>query len=170
MSTLWCSKTPTPEKSEIFAKRVQIPSKQCSACEAMFFRSVECFRVVKVFAKPGWSVLSALCVVLERHWNDLSNWHKTGSVWTALSSKLVVAIQNRIVIAVMIESFIHIPLYPNVKVVWLHFLSLPVKTRSVERAFSEIRLLKTWLRSTMSDECRSAWCASTMTWSSHTNS
>ena len=38
-----------------------------------FFRSVECFRVVKVFAKPGWSVLRALCVVLERDWTDLSN-------------------------------------------------------------------------------------------------
>ena len=41
--------------------------------------------------------------------------------------------------------------YPNIKVVLLVFLTLPVTTASVERAFSEMRLLKTWLRSTMTD-------------------
>ena len=47
-------------------------------------------------------------------------------------------------------------LYPNVKVVFLVFLTLPVTTCSVERSFSEMRLLKTWLRSSMTDERLSA--------------
>jgi len=54
------------------------------------------------------------------------------------------------------DRVVHITLYPNIKGVWLHFLSRPVTTCSVERAFSEMRLLKTWLRSTMSDERLSA--------------
>ena len=47
---------------------------------------------------------------------------------------------------------LNIDLFPNIKVVVIHFLTLPVTTCSVERAFSEMRLLKTWLRSTMTDE------------------
>ena len=46
---------------------------------------------------------------------------------------------------------VNIDWYPNIKVVLIHFLTLPVTTCSVERSFSEMRLLKTWLRSTMTD-------------------
>lgn len=51
---------------------------------------------------------------------------------------------------------INIDLFPNIKVVLIHFLTLPVTTCSAERSFSELRLLKTFLRSTMSDERLSA--------------
>ena len=51
---------------------------------------------------------------------------------------------------------LNMDLYPNIKVVLIHFLTLPVTTCSVERSFSEMRLLKTWLRSTRSDEHLSA--------------
>lgn len=47
---------------------------------------------------------------------------------------------------------LNMDLFPNVLVVFLHFLTLPVTTCSAERSFSEMRLLKTWLRSTMGDE------------------
>lgn len=42
--------------------------------------------------------------------------------------------------------------YPNVKCMFLLFLTLPVTTCSCERSFSALRRLKTWLRSTMGDE------------------
>ena len=51
---------------------------------------------------------------------------------------------------------LNMSLYPNIKVVFLLFLTLPVTTASMERAFSEMRLLKTWLRSTISDPCLSS--------------
>ena len=54
------------------------------------------------------------------------------------------------------KSGFNIDLYPNVNVIFLHFLSLPVTTCSVERSFSEMRLLKTWLCSTMTDNCLSS--------------
>ena len=46
---------------------------------------------------------------------------------------------------------VNIDWYPSIKVVLIHFLTLPVTTCSVERSFSEMRLLKTWLRSTLTD-------------------
>ena len=51
---------------------------------------------------------------------------------------------------------VNMDLYPNIKVICVHFLTLPVTTCSVERSFSELRRLKTWLRSTMTDTRLSA--------------
>ena len=68
-------------------------------------------------------------------WRDVCEQERPRKICDALNSKAV-----------------NIELYPNVKVVFIFFISLPVTTCSVERSFSELRLLKTWLRSTMRDE------------------
>ena len=51
---------------------------------------------------------------------------------------------------------VNVELYPNITIILVHFLTLPVTTCSVERSFSEMRRLKTWLRSTMTDSRLSA--------------
>ena len=42
--------------------------------------------------------------------------------------------------------------FPSIQVVLEVFVILPVTTASVERGFSEMRILKSWLRSTMKDK------------------
>ena len=48
--------------------------------------------------------------------------------------------------------------YPAVRDALLILLTLPAPTCTVERPFSTIRRVKTWLRSTMSDERLSGLC------------
>ena len=43
MSTLWCSKIPIPEKSEIFARRLQIPSKHAQPARQCSFALLDAF-------------------------------------------------------------------------------------------------------------------------------
>ena len=52
----------------------------------------------------------------------------------------------------------HCDFFPAVKEAILIVLTLPATTCSIERSFSTLRRVKTWLRSTMSDERLSALC------------
>ncbi|CAN0032841.1 unnamed protein product, partial [Heterosigma akashiwo] len=49
-------------------------------------------------------------------------------------------------------------MFKNVMVVLRIYATLPFTTASVARVFSELRLLKTWLRSTMKDDHLTALC------------
>ncbi|KAM4697848.1 zinc finger MYM-type protein 1-like [Rhinophrynus dorsalis] len=49
-------------------------------------------------------------------------------------------------------------LFPSVRQAILIALTLPVTTCTVERSFSTMRRVKTWLRSTMADDCLSGLC------------
>lgn len=53
----------------------------------------------------------------------------------------------------IIDSYVACPeaFYPNVKVLLKIFATLPVTTATTERTFSYLKLLKTYLRSTMSE-------------------
>ena len=42
--------------------------------------------------------------------------------------------------------------YPNVHILFKLLLVLPISTATAERTFSSLRILKTWLRSTMAEE------------------
>ena len=46
----------------------------------------------------------------------------------------------------------HIELYPAVRQAFITLLTLPATTCTVERSFSTLRRVKTWLRTTMSDD------------------
>ena len=52
----------------------------------------------------------------------------------------------------------HCDFFPAVKEAILIVLTLPATTCSIERSFSTLRRVKTWLRSTMTDERLSALC------------
>lgn len=43
-------------------------------------------------------------------------------------------------------------LYPNIHILLKLLLVLPISTATAERTFSSLRILKTWMRSTMADE------------------
>ncbi len=58
----------------------------------------------------------------------------------------------------MIDLLHHTDLFPSVKQAILIALTLPVTTCTVERSFSTMRRVKTWLRSTMADERLSGLC------------
>ena len=52
----------------------------------------------------------------------------------------------------------HIELYPAVRQAFITLLTLPATTCTVERSFSTLRRVKTWLRTTMSDDRLSGLC------------
>ena len=52
----------------------------------------------------------------------------------------------------------HIQLYPGVRQAFITLLTLPAATCTVERSFSTLRRVKTWLRTTMSDDRLSGLC------------
>lgn len=52
----------------------------------------------------------------------------------------------------------HCQFFPNIRKVLKIFLALPPTTTTIERSFSTLRRVKTWLRSTMSEERLSGLC------------
>ena len=52
----------------------------------------------------------------------------------------------------------HIELYPAVRQAFITLLTLPATTCTVERSFSTFRRVKTWLRTTMSNDRLSGLC------------
>ena len=52
----------------------------------------------------------------------------------------------------------HTDFYPSIRKAILILLTLPTTTRAIERSFSTLRRVKTWLRSTMADDRLSGLC------------
>ena len=52
----------------------------------------------------------------------------------------------------------HCPFYPAIRHALLIALTLPSTTCTVERSFSTLRRVKTWLRATMAESCTSGFC------------
>ena len=60
--------------------------------------------------------------------------------------------QNKPTSAVDALQHCHADLFPNIRILLQLFATLPITTASVERSFSVLRILKTYLRSTMSED------------------
>ena len=69
------------------------------------------------------------------------------SLWKSRWASDTVALENAF------DAYEQCPMYyPNIKLLLKVLCTLPVTSASAERTFSMLRRLKTWLRSTMSDD------------------
>ena len=117
------------------------------------FKATELFPARIDFTLSNKQILQRLALIFEPsspYYDDVVQHGNIDSVHTDLENWIIrwrgKPQQDRPKKTLQCLNSVNIDLYPNIKVVLIHFLTLPVATCSVERAFSEMRLLKTCLK------------------------
>ena len=101
--------------------------------------------------KNNRSEYKALVQTIQQFYS-LDNFEQEAMSWYDMQKQGLLSQSENLEELNFIDLVQHIELYPAVRQAFITLLTLPATTCTVERSFSTLRRVKTWLRTTMSDD------------------